>query len=227
MAIKTTSFFIEKCFHRIWIALKMPIFYFIRHGQSEGNRSLHLICGRSNHHPLTDVGIIQSEKLGYRLKDECIKFDHWFSSIAERAIQTADIIGRINDLPQASLSAQLQEQWMGDWEGQPRAQIYTEEVVQLMNADNWHYKCHNGESQFEVENRMYDFIKPFLSLPSEATIGIVTHGIAIRCLLRKLLDSSPSMTRKIQLNNTSLTILRYIRFSWYIERINDYSHLVK
>ncbi|MGM9511329.1 histidine phosphatase family protein [Larkinella sp. GY13] len=205
----------------------MPTFYLIRHAESEGNQRPHLICGRSNHYLLSNEGIAQSEKLGRRLKEECIQFKHWFSSPAERTVQTASIIGRIANLPQALLSDQLQEQWMGDWEGQLRAQIYTEETVRIMSADNWHFKDHNGESQFEVENRMYDFISPLLTLPSEVTVGIVTHGMAIKCLLRKILDSSPAMTHKIQLNNTSLTILRYTHSDWHIERVNDYSHLLK
>ena len=188
----------------------MPIFYFIRHAESEGNQKPHLICGRSNHYLLSNDGIAQSEKLGRRLKGECIQFKHWFSSPAERTVQTAAIIGRIANLPPPLLSDQLQEQWMGDWEGQLRTQIYIEETVRLMSTDNWNYKCHNGESQFEVENRMYNFIGPLLTLPSEVTVGIVTHGMAIKCLLRKLLSCFGTYTDPNALFPSVLCRLRVV-----------------
>lgn len=204
----------------------MPTFYFIRHAESTGNQQPHLICGRSNHYPLSELGSIQAKKLGQRLTNERIQFDHWFTSPAERTIQTAAHIEAMTGFAPALVSDQVQEQWMGDWEGQLRTDVYTEEVLRQMNTNNWHYKAHRGESQFEVENRLYAFVEPLLTHPPASMIGIVSHGIAIKCLLRKILDSSPSMTHKIQLNNTSLTVLRHDQTGWTVERVNDYAHLL-
>ena len=57
-------------------------------------------------------------------------------------------------------------------------------------------------------------------------VAVVTHGMAIKCLLRGLLGSSPYMTIKWAIDNTSVTILRHsTNHGWQIQRVNDTSHL--
>ncbi|GAB3962820.1 histidine phosphatase family protein [Spirosoma harenae] len=203
----------------------MPTLVFIRHAESEGNQQSHLICGRSNHYSLSATGTQQAKLLGQRLQREGISFDHWFVSPAVRTLQTSELIAESINLPAVRIANQLQEQWMGDWEGELRSAIYLPETLALMNANVWRYKDHNGESQFEVETRMLDFINPLLDLPDSATVGLVTHGMAIKCLLRGIMDFSPGMTHKIRLHNTSLTSLTYKQNEWFIDRVNDYAHL--
>ena len=65
--------------------------YFIRHGQSEGNR-LHLHCGWSDT-PLSELGHQQARAANAYLKD--IPFDRIYCSDLPRARQTADV--RITD----------------------------------------------------------------------------------------------------------------------------------
>lgn len=53
----------------------------------------------------------------------------------------------------------LEELSQGDWEGQLRTEIYTPRQLQKINSNNYTFKAPNGESQEEVENRMFDFIQ--------------------------------------------------------------------
>jgi broad specificity phosphatase PhoE len=57
-------------------------------------------------------------------------------------------------------------------------------------------------------------------------VGIFTHGMAIKCLIRGLLGSNPAMTHRLCIDNTSMTALCYsFKTGWQIQRINDTSHL--
>lgn len=57
-------------------------------------------------------------------------------------------------------------------------------------------------------------------------VAVITHGMAIKCLLRGLLGSSPFMTIKWSIDNTSVTVLRHsTNNGWQIQRVNDTSHL--
>ncbi|QHV98229.1 histidine phosphatase family protein [Spirosoma endbachense] len=203
-------------------------FYLIRHAESQGNLNHHLIGGRSNHYPLSKAGEQQAIALANRLKREGIDFDCWYSSPAERTKQTA-ICLRDTVAPMTPIiwEDRLQELSQGDWEGQLRKTIYTVDQLAAINSNNWHHKAPGGESQFEVEERMYTFLESLFGLESTAKIAVVTHGIAIKCLLRRLLNSSPSMTHKINLANTSLTVVKYQNGEWFIERVNDYAHLME
>lgn len=62
--------------------------------------------------------------------------------------------------------------------------------------------------------------------PEKKTVGIFTHGMAIKCLLRGILDFSPSLTYKINLDNTSITRLKYSAQGWHLVTINDTAHLL-
>ena len=58
---------------------------------------------------------------------------------------------------------------------------------------------------------------------------VFTHGLAIKCCLRGLLESSPDMTRRIRLDNTAITEIGFqpdgAEQGWHILRVNDTMHL--
>lgn len=70
-------------------------------------------------------------------------------------------------------------------------------------------------------------------LPAQREDGrlsvVVGHGMAFKCTLRGILKSSPAMTRRIQLDNTSVTELKYVfegpDRGWHVLRVNDTRHL--
>ncbi|HAS46744.1 MAG TPA: hypothetical protein DCS93_40040 [Microscillaceae bacterium] len=208
--------------------------YFVRHAESLSNVNHHLIGGRSNHTPLTEKGIQQAKKLGERLATTAVKLDVVAASSAVRAYDTAKIMcERANlDFDQVLVSDELQELSQGDWEGKVRKEIYTPQMLSQINSNNWLHKAPNGESQKEVEERMFGWMEKHvfpLNDPDQAVhCAIVTHGNAIRCLFRKIMNSTPSMTHRIKLDNTSITKFRYAGDKdWYLDYVNDHEHLDK
>ncbi|MBI5397848.1 histidine phosphatase family protein [Candidatus Woesearchaeota archaeon] len=204
--------------------------YLIRHAQSIRNKTPEIIGGRSQQCPLTPLGELQAQCLGKRLAAEGMVFDCVYSSPAERAKRTAIIackdIGF--SLDAIVLSEDILELDQGDWEGKVRAEMHTPQNIELMGTDYLGFRPPNGESQRDVEARMLGFVKRYIE-PQARTpgkrIGVFSHGLAIRCLLRGMMDFSPSLTYRMQTENTSITQLHYDLRGWTPIRINDAAHL--
>ena len=203
--------------------------YLIRHAESEMNLNQHLIGGRSNQTPLSALGNVQALWLGRRLEEQKVLFDQVYCSTAVRTRQTAKIVCELINYPLEDIfySERILELDEGDWEGQLREQIYTAPILAEINSNNWNFTPPNGESQREVEERMYSWIEEnLLAQPRERLIaGVFTHGLAIKCLLRGILESKPGMTYKIELENTCITRLKYDQNGWHLRTVNDTGHL--
>ncbi len=206
-------------------------FYFIRHAESVMNCAPHIIGGRSNETPLSERGKLEAASLGKRLVAENILFDKIYSSTAVRCRETARLVGKHMgfSLVDIVFSGELLELSQGEWQGKPRVEIYTPETVASINTDNWNFTPPNGESQRAVEERMLGFVQrevlPFYTKDRMLSLGIFTHGMAIKCLLRGIMKFTPSITYKILLDNTSITRLQYDERGWHLLSVNDTAHL--
>lgn len=203
--------------------------YLIRHAESEGNVNNHLIGGRSNHYKLTERGIEQARKLGKRFREDQITFDHVFSSPAIRAEHTAQII--CEEIPHPIESIQYSEHLLelsqGEWEGQLRELHFTAERRKELAQNPWDFAPPGGESQRQVEERMFRWLCEHV-IPlkgQQSRVAVVSHGMAIKSLFRKIMDAHPGMTRNTILHNTAVTRLMYLEEKWMIERFNDHFHL--
>ena len=196
--------------------------YLIRHAQSLANCRPEYISGRSNDVVLSEAGIKQSETLKKRLELERLNFDRVYSSPAVRARETA----RISINENFVMDERLQELDQGEWVGRLRNEIYTPEILALINKDNHNFASPKGESQKEVGERMYDFVKDrVLGAPEGSKIAAFSHGVAIKCLLREIMQFDTNLTWRMNIENTSITQLRYHDNLWWPIRINDYAHL--
>jgi broad specificity phosphatase PhoE len=203
--------------------------YLIRHAESEINKRRDLIVGRSNSAPLSTRGMDQSDLLGKRLKNSGIVFSNIYSSSATRSIETAKkavaYFGlSLNDI---LVTPEILELDQGDWEGKRRDQVYTPDVLSDINMNNWRFTPPNGESQKDVEERMLRWLdKCVLSnFPEKRTIAVFSHAMAIKCLLRGIMDFSPDLTYKVNIANTSITRLQYSDRGWCLITLNDTAHL--
>ena len=79
---------------------KKTYFYFIRHGESEGNRTKKM----QGHHdtPLTNIGRDQARAAGKYFAEK--KIDKIFSSPLSRALETAQLIARFTSLDSGSIA---------------------------------------------------------------------------------------------------------------------------
>ncbi|NJL15253.1 MAG: histidine phosphatase family protein [Microscillaceae bacterium] len=131
--------------------------------------------------------------------------------------------------PQIQYSTALLELSQGEWEGQGRAEKYDEATMQRLREDVWNFKAPGGESQKEVEIRMVGFLEQLHAniKEEEARIAIVSHGLAIKCLLRGLLNFDPPMTYRTLTENTSITQVNHYANGWGLVRLNDAAHLAE
>lgn len=202
------------------------------------------IGGRSVSSPLTPVGEQQATLLGEKLisllsEDELARA-RFFTSSAVRAKDTCrNVMGKLGkDLSECIVTDELLELDMGDWEGAHRQETYNPSTLEEIRKDVIRFKPPGGESQLEVEERMLKFVYEEIINPvkhERQSLNIVFgHGLATKCLLRGIMEFPPHMTRKIVLENTSITEIIYTpeeyaknhdQVGWQIVRLNDHSHL--
>ena len=188
--------------------------YLIRHAESVYNAENNLIVGgQSNHIQLSDKGVRQALLLGQRLKDEKIIFDEVYSSTADRALNTAMIVCASIQYPISKIkkSKSVLELDQGDWTGRRREQVYTPNIKRILDADSWNFKPPNGESQKMVAERMYGFMLENIvndySGDADRSVAVFSHGNAIKCFLKKIMESHPKYISRLSINNASKTQL--------------------
>ena len=99
----------------------MASLYFMRHAQSEFNTTPHLIGGRQNSVPLTELGERQAIERGRAMRHQLIKPNIVAVSPAVRAQQTASLaLGEMNYHGKVYIDPDLQKLSQGKFEGQVR-----------------------------------------------------------------------------------------------------------
>nr|CAD1820411.1 unnamed protein product [Ananas comosus var. bracteatus] len=267
-----------------------------------------LVGGRWPAAALTARGERQARALAVFLKSQAVRFAAVHCSPLDRARATAAFVCRELDFPedQIQMSDALIEMSQGQWEGCLRSEIYTPEMINLIEKAQPDFSAPSGESLRQVGFRIIEFLnrtvirlpekfsmrdtsvnhneaksfsrnsstnsvqerdgphwdlvyrlnRPSLqrkksgksrlqfvtsgdnetedeSSPREAyigspsiTIGIFTHAIPIKCLLASLLDCSPTVSHRICVDDSSVTVLEHsLRTGWQIKRLNDTAHL--
>lgn len=159
--------------------------YITRHGQTQWN-----VEGRMQgwqNSELTERGIANAKKLGERLKD--IEFDRIYSSPLGRALDTAKYI-RGNKNTRIIVKDSLKEMGFGCWEGVEQAEI--EELYPEQKYNFWHkphlYKPVDGESYYELIDRVRDVLREITEDMSARNVLIVTHAAVIKAIYSVLRD---------------------------------------
>lgn len=203
--------------------------FLVRHGTQ-----ISKLCNDNT--SLSEQGKEEARLLGRRLASYSI--DAVYSSDLLRAMETADIIiEQIFRLTQISLKNQvrqgLQESDFGCLTGM-KDEVIAQEYKEFMEGrffvkEDWSYP--DGESGQEVFKRFSKVIDEITQRTDLQNVVIVTHGMAIRSFLAGLFLKSQKDRLLLAKNfkRGSLTELLYDEKNnrFYLERWNDYSHLVK
>ncbi|TVQ97820.1 MAG: histidine phosphatase family protein [Desulfovibrionales bacterium] len=110
------------------------------------------------------------------------------SSDLERAVETAEILGRLLELPVSSVRGLGEQDW-GDWTGSRIRELraLSGEEVRRQEGLGWAFRPPGGESRWEVWSRASGALRRLAErYPSEHVL-VVTHRGVLKCLLYRLL----------------------------------------
>lgn len=200
--------------------------YFIRHGETLWN-TLKIFQGSSDS-PLTELGILQAEKLSKKLKN--IEFTDFYSSPMGRTTQTTKII--MGDRKQKiKFIEEFKEISMGDIEGVPRSEFeekYPKEFYDFFNNPvDYDPKVYHGENYYEVIERVKKGLDKLLSyLNDNDRVVVVTHGVTLKALFHIITKEKMDELGAAKVpQNTSVSIVKYENGKFNIEVFSDTSHL--
>ena len=203
----------------------------IRHAQSTDNArgANKLQEGHDSDAWLTDLGVQQAQALGKRLAAYCRKHDNYrtmlYSSPMARAWNTASEVSLALDKT-AWMSAQLCEVIQPGWHEVPQEECEVRKALSL-GAD---FMVPGGECFRQKAREMETWLFPMVWRPDtidadQLIIGI-SHGLAIRSLLWRILGFDAHYIRRITLENTSICQLHITsERGWVLDSINDHAHL--
>jgi probable phosphoglycerate mutase len=139
-----------------------PLFYFIRHGETDWNAERRLQGRRDI--PLNDRGRRQAAQCGDTLRDLIAGHGKapadfaFVSSPLSRASETMDIMRGVLGLPAAgyAIEPRLAELSFGRWEGRTYREIGAEDrqVLKVRERDKWNFRPPDGESYADLLARV-------------------------------------------------------------------------
>ncbi len=159
----------------------LTTFYIIRHGQTDWNKNK-MIQGQMDI-PLNETGERQALEVAKKLKD--VQFDLAFSSDLLRAKRTAEIIALEHKLAVETVNA-IRERHFGELQGQPGTTLieYIKTLRELSDEERKAHKIKPDiESDQEVINRVFTFLREIAVANPGKTVLIGTHGGVLRMIL--------------------------------------------
>ena len=198
----------------------MAKLYLIRHGETDYNNELRF-QGQIDI-PLNQKGIEQAEKVAEFLKD--VPLQAIYSSSLQRALTTAEIIGRSKGLEPQATDA-LREMSFGIWENMNSKDIqkkYAKEWKDFF-AKPASTKIPQGESMSDVQKRAYPVVQQILDEHPEGDVAFVAHGGIIRVLICTMLGLDLDRSWHLHVGNASVTCFYY----WGRSYTLDYANLTQ
>ena len=180
--------------------------YLARHGQIYGYEK-RIICGFTDN-PLTDIGLMQMERLSERLRLSNI--NAIYSSDLQRSYRGAQIVARDHDAKISKLN-ELRELNFGIWEGLSLSEVKERfpEDIKKRQSDIINYKVEGGETIHDFSKRIITCFKSIINDNHEKDILILAHGGVNRIILCYLLGIEFSKLFNIEQNYGCLNIIDF------------------
>ena len=195
-------------------------FYLVRHGETLFNTRG--VCQGFCDSPLTDDGVAMAKKLGESLKG--VDFDACYTSISERAYDTANYIIGDRDIP-LTIDERLKETNMGSMEG------LVDPVPMVPDRLQRGWVEEGGETIQATGERfglaLEDIVK---ENPNGGTFLVTSHGGAITAYLQANFEDSPQFqefmaTTHGTMANCAVSIIHYQNGEFSVESVADLSYL--
>ncbi len=200
----------------------VPIFL-IRHGQTSWNKQRRFL-GRSDI-PMDKEGLTQAAAAAAAIQH--IPLAAVYSSPLSRAWGTAEKIVATRTLPIQRVD-DLQELHQGDLEGH-LSHILVDQYPDFLAAwqkDPTHARCPGGETLDECRVRSVTALRTIAGNHEPGMpIAIVSHRMAIGCIICEALGIPLRFNSMIGQRNTAINLLSWKHGSIRLHRLNDASHL--
>ena len=178
--------------------------FIVRHAESDNN--IHGKFCTYTDGDLTPIGELQAQYCKNELAH--IKFEKVYTSHLLRAIKTARIVGRTDQVLEFE---ELGEMHGGDYEAKTWEEIdhiHPKFHIHMVNSLS-NMSLPQGESYEDVKNRLNRFINQELKVSefkSEDNILIVSHGITLRILINMLMNKADGGVNALHwADNTAIT----------------------
>ena len=192
---------------------------FLRHGQAENNIKK-ILAGRTPGINLTEQGREQAEQAAKMIKS--LDISAIYSSPFDRAMQTAEIVGKHCDIKPIS-DNRLIELDMGKFTMVPYDEIFKNHGnVCLKFYEGSLEISHNGVESFaEVQKRVFDIVDFVRNEHKGQNVVLVTHMDPIKAMIGKVLSLQPEILFQLIIANASLNIFKYDEQNYYLTSINS------
>lgn len=178
--------------------------YLIRHGQTESNVA-GLLHGATDV-PLNPYGLRQAERVALRIQ-EMTDLHALYSSPLQRALQTAQAISRLIDLP-LHLHPGLAEINFGSIEGATVAELresHPELHERFLDHNDPDVRFPGGESRSEFGNRIESALDDIINAHRGKRVIVVAHGGVIGRAASMFLGERPGDWQNYSVANCSVT----------------------
>ncbi len=201
----------------------MTKIFLIRHAEAEGNL-YRIIQGHMNS-SITDRGYKQIAALAERFRD--IPLTALYSSDLRRTMTTAGAITKYHEL-ELNTTPRLREIYLGISEGLSfgEAEHLDPVMMNYFNNDPDKWRVEGAESFGACTERMLSVLTEIAEQNPDGTVAVVSHGMAIRSFLARLLGVASENIRTLPHgDNTAVTLLEYKNGKFEVKYYNDNSHL--
>ena len=201
--------------------------YLVRHGETQWNAERR-IQGQTDS-ALTEKGERQAWQVAERVK--AFGITHVIASDLGRTRRTAEIIAQACGC-EVTLDARLRELDMGVLERRHLDTLSEEEEGwrRLLVNGTPDGRIPEGESMLEMSSRMHAALNACRDLPVGSRPLLVSHGMALGCLVSTILGLPAWAERRLRLRNCSISRVDHqespwLAPGWVVETAGDISHL--
>lgn len=179
-----------------------------------------ILAGRASGYPLTDLGIMQAEKIADFLKPFGIS--KIYSSPVERAEQTAGIVAKKMDLDY-KVDERLTEIDMGLLSGMQFDQMFAKYGNIFLRFYEGHPIIEENkiETFASIKKRVLDLVEHCSKKYDGENILFVTHMDPIKSMLSTIMQLKPESLYELIIRNASLTMFKKEQTGLSIISINS------
>jgi broad specificity phosphatase PhoE len=191
-----------------------PTIYFIRHGETDWNLEGRLQGQKDI--PLNDLGRVQAEEAGRRLKMLVPLFED-LDYVASPMLRTRETMERLRESiglypDHYRLDERLVELTFGSWEGMTWKEVRKLEpqLAALREQDKWNYAPPGGGESYAM---LTDRVRPILADLTRATV-LVAHGGVARAFLSVACHVSTRHAASIDIWQGKVLVIEGRSYRW-------------